>query len=86
MATGDTRPIDVGAVPRFPSWICCSSLFQPPLYDQPPTHPPSSLAFVVAVRSFSIILDIAGGRFDFDFTHSFLPGAEYSMTLAQGAC
>ncbi|KAJ9481481.1 hypothetical protein VN97_g11993 [Penicillium thymicola] len=42
-----------------------------------------SLAFVVAVRSFSILLDIAGGRFNLISIVPFLPGAD-SMTLAQG--
>lgn len=46
-----------------------------------PTLP--SLAFVVAVRSFSIILDTVGGRFNLISIVPFLPGAD-SMTLAQG--
>ncbi|KUM59287.1 hypothetical protein ACN42_g7856 [Penicillium freii] len=41
-----------------------------------------SLAFVVAVRSFSILLDTVGGRFNLISIVPFLPGAD-SMTLAQ---
>jgi hypothetical protein len=56
-------------VPRFPSWICCSlglfSLsFNHSTTNYLPTSPSRSLALVVAVHSFSIPLDTAGGRFD----------------------
>lgn len=60
--------------------VLCSSLFNLSTTNLP-IFP--SLAFVVAVRSFSIPLDTAGGRLNLISIIPFLPGAD-SMTLAQG--
>ncbi|KAJ5862404.1 hypothetical protein N7455_006472 [Penicillium solitum] len=79
MATGDTVPIQVPLLDLL--FSVTSSLFNLSTTNFS-TLP--SLAFVVAVRSFSILLDTAGGRFNLISIVPFLPGAD-SMTLAQGA-